>query len=186
AVGRRRQRPDGGWRCCDPRRARPFQARFRVHGSPGLDSGRGSRGLRMNAPPPYPRMPHLVPGRGTRDDRVLGDADCKLILSRPVLVEEKLDGANVAVWLEGGRVECALRSGLGGQDRARQLGPLRAWLAPRNDELVELLVENAMYAEWLYLTHTIRYDRLPAYFVGLDLWSPTGGFLHPGDPDERL
>ena len=55
------------------------------------------------------------------------------MLARPVLVEEKLDGANVVVWLEDERIECALRSGVGAQDRGKQLGPLRAWLAERTD-----------------------------------------------------
>ena len=133
----------------------------------------------MNAPPSYPKIPHLVPGRGTSDDRVLDDDEARTLLSKPVLVEEKLDGANVVVWLADTRIDCALRSGPGGRDRARQLGPLRAWLSERTDELRELLAGRALYAEWLYLTHRIPYDRLPAYLVGLDLWSPDGGFVSP-------
>ena len=131
----------------------------------------------MNAPPPYPRIPHLLPRRGTSDDRVLDDDDARALLSKPVLVEEKLDGANVVVWLAGTRVECALRSGPGGRDRARQLGPLRAWLSQRTDELRELLAGRALYAEWLYLTHRIPYNCLPSYVVGLDVWSPDGSFV---------
>jgi RNA ligase len=139
----------------------------------------------MTTPPAYPRIPHLVPGRGTSDDRALADVESELLLSKPVMVEEKLDGANVAVWLEDGRVECALRSGPGGQDRAGQLGPLRAWLGQRTDEFRDLLAGRALYAEWLYLAHAIRYDRLPAYLVGFDLWSPDTGFVTPEERDER-
>lgn len=140
----------------------------------------------MNEPPPYPRIPHLVPGRGTRDDRILRPKEVDELLTRPALVEEKLDGANVVVWLQEGRVECALRSGVGAQDRGRQLGPLRAWLAERTDRLRELLDERALYAEWLLVAHGVRYDALPAYLVGLDLWSPTLGFAGPGTREELL
>jgi hypothetical protein len=140
----------------------------------------------MNEPPSYPRIPHLVPGRGTQDDRVLGPNEADAFLTRPVLVEEKLDGANVVVWLHDGRVECALRSGSGAQDRGRQLGPLRAWLAERTDRLRVLLDERALYAEWLLVAHGVRYDALSAYLVGLDLWSPTSGFVAPDIREELL
>lgn len=140
----------------------------------------------MTAPPPYPRIPHLMSGRGTRDDRVLNLHELDALLAHDVLVEEKLDGANVVIWLEDGRVECALRSGLGGQDRGRQLGPLRAWLAGRSESFRELLGERALYAEWLLVAHGTRYDALTSYLVGLDLWSPTSGFSAPDVRDQRF
>ena len=140
----------------------------------------------MSAPPAYPRIAHLIPGRGTRDDRVLEPTEADALLMRPVLVEEKLDGANVVVWLDDRRVECALRSGVGAQDRGRQLGPLKAWLGERADRLRDLLDGRALYAEWLLVAHGIRYDALPAYLVGLDLWSPRSGFAAPDARNELL
>lgn len=134
------------------------------------------------APPPYPRMPHLVAGRGTRDDLVLDPADAAGLLARPVAVEEKLDGANVAVWLQEGRVSCSLRSGPGAMDRAGQLGPLRAWLAEHDEAMRQVLAGGAaVYAEWLLLTHTQAYDRLPAYLIVLDLWRVGSGFAAVDD-----
>src|SRR4051794_20391690 len=100
----------------------------------------------MNEPPPYPRVAHLVSGRGTPDDEVLTSSLSEKLLHAPLLVEEKLDGANVAVWLDdSGSIQSALRSGLGGQDRGRQLGPLRAWLFERADRMRDLLAEHALY-----------------------------------------
>lgn len=123
-------------------------------------------------------MPHLVPGRGTRDDLVLQPEQVVTLLAREVVVEEKLDGANVVVWGEGHRIECALRAGPGAADRAGQLGPLKAWAAERTENLRRLLAGDlALYGEWLYLTHTVAYDRLPSYFVGLDLRRQDGYFL---------
>lgn len=134
-------------------------------------------------PPPYPRVAHLVAGRGTRDDVVLGPADRRELLGGPVVLEEKLDGANVALWIEEGVVQVALRSGVGAADRAGQLGPLRAWVAERSDDLRSLLVDGiALYGEWMLLTHSVAYDELPAYLVALDLWTPSAGFM---SVDER-
>lgn len=132
----------------------------------------------MTAPPPYPRVPHLIAERGSRDDVVLGDSEVSNILAAEVVVEEKVDGANVVVSKGGsGQIDCALRSGLGAMDRAGQLGPLRAWLAI-HDEEVRAALDGwpVLYGEWLLVAHSIVYDRLPAYLVVLDLWRPVDGF----------
>lgn len=137
-------------------------------------------------PPPYPRLPHLVAGRGTRDDLVLPVSEAAALLAGPVLVEEKVDGANVVLWLADGRVEVALRAGPGAMDRAGQLGPLRAWAGEHDVALRRVLDvegEPALYAEWLLLTHTSVYDRLPSYLVALDLWRPGRGFAPPDERD---
>lgn len=154
----------------------------------GLDLRRGpghpGGGAAMTVPPPYPRLAHLVPGRGTRDDVVLGGGDVATLLAGPVVVEEKLDGANVVLWMVDGIIRCALRSGPGAMDRAGQLGALRAWTAQHDHELRQLLANGtALYAEWLLLTHTVTYDRLPSYLVALDLWRPADGFVGVGERD---
>lgn len=135
----------------------------------------------MTSPPQYPRIPHLVAGRGSRDDLVLSDRDVASLLSGPVVVEEKLDGANVMVWVnDDGSLAVSLRSGPGGMDRAGQLGPLRAWAAAHDSLLREALRGwSVLYAEWLYLRHTVDYDRLPSYLVALDLWQREAGFATP-------
>lgn len=135
----------------------------------------------------YPRIHHLVPGRGTRDDLVLGETEVRNLLRVPTRVEEKLDGANVHVWWEDGWLRCATRSGEGGQDRAGQLGPLRAWLATRADQLRPLLERGSvLFGEWLLLEHSIHYSSLPAFLIGLDIWDPELGWLDADQRDERL
>lgn len=134
----------------------------------------------MTVPPTYPRIPHLVPGRGSRDDLVLDPGMVVLLLDRPTVVEEKVDGANVVIWSEDGAVRCALRSGVGGSDRAGQLGPLRGWLGRDGVRLADLVTEGpVVYGEWMWFTHTVGYDHLPALLIGLDVWTPAEGFLAP-------
>jgi len=132
----------------------------------------------MTAPPPYPRVPHLIGDRGSRDDLILGERDVGNILAREVVIEEKVDGANVVIWKGGsGQIDCALRSGPGAMDRAGQLGPLRAWLASHDAEVRAALAQwPVLYAEWLLVSHSLVYDRLPAYLIVLDLWRPVDGF----------
>ena len=133
----------------------------------------------MTAPPKYPRVPHLASSEAaTAADRVLSTDERRALLRADVVVEEKLDGANVMLWNEDGRVQCSLRSGPGSADRAGQLGPLRAWVAERGDQLRTLLGDGAvLYGEWLWVTHTVAYDRLRSYLVGLDLRRGDGSFL---------
>lgn len=42
-----------------------------------------------------------------------------------------------------------------------------------------------LYGEWLWLAHTIRYDRLPDHLVVFDLWHPDSGFADLAERDER-
>jgi hypothetical protein len=112
----------------------------------------------MSAPPPYPSIPYL-------------DADPSRFLRRRCRVEEKLDGANVAIWLDGGAWRVMSRGGPDAMDRAGQLGRLRAWVAERDEQLRAGLDPTvALYAEWLWIEHGTPYDRLPSYLVLLDAW----------------
>jgi hypothetical protein len=123
----------------------------------------------------YPRIPHMKPGRGTRDDLLLTAAQVQSMLAHEVVVEEKIDGANVSIWWEHGWIQCALRSGEGALDRGGQLGPLRAYLAKRAEQLRPLFAgDRTLIAEWLWFAHGIVYDALPAWLIGLDLVEASG------------
>jgi hypothetical protein len=110
-----------------------------------------------------------MPSRGTRDDQSLPASAVDLLLADSLVVEEKLDGANVSLWYDNQSVKAALRSGATSMDRAGQLGTLRAWAAQHSDHLIGLLSHGGvLYGEWLYVGHTTLYDRLPSFFVGID------------------
>ncbi len=138
----------------------------------------------MKPPPPYPRVPRL--GAATGDDLSVSRTEEHEWLHRAVEVEEKLDGANVSIWMDDGLPRVAGRAGPGARDRAGQLGPLRAWTARRIPQLAQVIGDDhALYAEWLWLEHSLPYDVLPDHLVVLDIWSPHRGFLATSERDAR-
>ena len=140
-------------------------------------------------PPSYPRTAHLPPvGVPVRDDLVLSDAEAARLLADEVIVEEKLDGANVTVWLDAvGVPQAATRGGPGALDRANQLGPLRGWIAAHGDELRALLAPgDVLYGEWLWWRHAVTYDALPDWHVGIDLADSAGRLAEVDERNRRL
>jgi hypothetical protein len=146
----------------------------------------GKNGDRGTAPPPYPRIPYLWPSDvATAGDRVVPDVERELWFHRHVVVEEKIDGANVTIWWEDGRPRVASRGGPDAMDRGGQLGPLRAWADRRYEVLRPMLEGGAvLYAEWLWLSHTVVYEALPDYLVALDVLRPDSGLLALPERDE--
>ena len=143
----------------------------------------------MNWPPPYPRIEHLSASTSVpREDLVLVPTAVQVLLSHPIFVEEKLDGANVMLWRnERGIVEVATRGGPDAIDRAGQLGPLRAWVAQREATLRAALQSDlVLYAEWLWFQHSVRYTRLPDFLIALDMLERSGRWLDIGERDAAL
>lgn len=142
----------------------------------------------MSWPPSYPRVPHLPPApTATRDDLVLDATATAALLNGPVVVEEKLDGANAMLWLADGQVRAATRGGPDARDRGGQLGPLRAWAAQHAEGLRDVLsIESVVYAEWMWLRHSVPYDTLPDHLVAFDLFSSGGGFASVAERDRAF
>ena len=120
----------------------------------------------------YPRIAHLAPGPGvSADDLVLDGPTRERVLATPVVAEEKLDGASVAVWFDSREPKVATRGGVDTIDRGGQRGRLRAWAAGSAHALRGALGESlVLYGEWLLRRHTVPYDRLPGPLVGLDIY----------------
>lgn len=127
----------------------------------------------MKTPPPYPRTQYL------HDDPTP-------FVGTHLRAEEKLDGANVAVWLSDGRIRVMSRGGTDAIDRAGQLGRLRAWASERDEALRGLAADGSVvYGEWLWARHGLTYDQLPDWFVVLDLWTAERGFALTPERQER-
>jgi ATP-dependent RNA circularization protein (DNA/RNA ligase family) len=143
----------------------------------------------LNAPPKYPRIPHVISGSaGTLDDVVLPAEALTDLLEREVLVEEKLDGMNVMVWIVGGEPRVGTRGGAETSDRSGERGRLKAWAAAHAVQLVAGLGERyVLYGEWLRRRHGVPYEQLPNAIVGLDVLDRRDGrFLSVDERDAVL
>jgi ATP-dependent RNA circularization protein (DNA/RNA ligase family) len=127
----------------------------------------------------FPHIPHLAwLGSGTpRDDKVLPAADANALLSGEVVIEEKLDGANLGV-------SVAEDGGLRLQNRGQYLVPpfggqfsrATAWVERRQDELAPALGNDLiLFGEWCAARHSIVYDHLPDWFLAFDVYDRAAG-----------
>ncbi|HBP18827.1 MAG TPA: DNA ligase, partial [Planctomycetes bacterium] len=121
----------------------------------------------------YPRTQHLQGSRLQPGDHDLAAVSLDELEGRPLVIEEKLDGANAAIGFDR-QGELMLQSRghfLRGGRSERQFDLLKTWAAARAHELRGVLgARYVVYGEWLYAKHTIFYDRLPHYFHEFDVY----------------
>ena len=140
----------------------------------------------------FPHTPHLAwLGVGEpRDDKVLTPDETESLLSHNVTVEEKVDGANVGFSVdEEGNLQAQNRgSFLTPGNCPPQFKPIWQWLEPRRDALCDALFPDLMlFGEWCYAAHTVRYSRLPDWFLGFDVFDRASwGFWSVSRRDELL
>jgi len=132
----------------------------------------------MNAIVKFPRTPHLEGSRAQA-----GDEDVPIVRPRdlrglPLVIEEKVDGANSGISFEENQkliLQCRGHV-LSGGPRERQFDLFKRWANHHRDALWNILGNRfVMYGEWLYARHTIRYDQLPHYFLEFDLLDRING-----------
>ncbi|MBA2448696.1 MAG: RNA ligase family protein [Chloroflexi bacterium] len=129
----------------------------------------------------YPRTPHVEGSRPQPGDEELASVPFRTLAGRHLVVEEKLDGANVGVSF-GPSGELRLQSRghfLDGGQREQQFNFFKAWAACHQARLFEALgTRYVVYGEWLYAKHTLFYDALTHYFLEFDvLDTGTAAFL---------
>lgn len=127
----------------------------------------------------FPHTPHLAwLGEGTpRDDKVLSPIEAKALLAGEVVVEEKLDGANLGLSLSP---EGILRAQNRGQyladPHAGQFSRLTAWLALHAEDLHAVLEPDLiLFGEWCAARHSLDYAALPDWFLLFDVYDRTAG-----------
>lgn len=123
----------------------------------------------------FPRTPHLAwLGEGKpRDDKVLSPDEAKSFFENEILVEEKIDGANVGVFVDEKGIVQAQNRGtlLTTANRHPQFKSLFGWLAVHRDAFLTRLPPDLMlFGEWCYAVHSIFYSRLPDWFLAFDVY----------------
>ncbi len=120
----------------------------------------------------YPRTPHLEGSRLQEGDGDLSQVRFSEIRNKHLVVEEKLDGANVAVSFLSGELMLQSRGHyLRGGARERHYELFKLWAAGHREELYSILGDRyIMYGEWMYSKHRVYYNRLPHYFIEFDIF----------------
>ncbi|MBX3184850.1 MAG: RNA ligase family protein [Polyangiaceae bacterium] len=123
----------------------------------------------------FPHTPHVAwLGKGSpRSDKVLARHEVSYLLSSEVIVEEKIDGANLGFSVgNDGALRAQNRGSFLDLDAPKgQWKPLKRWLASRRHALADALAPNLMlFGEWCYAVHSVRYTRLPDWFLAFDVY----------------
>lgn len=121
----------------------------------------------------YPRTRHIEGSRLQPGDEDLSQAPFSEICGRHIVIEEKVDGAQVGIrftpdgelWLQsrGHYLVC-------GSAHEAQYAIVKAWAMAHRDALWRALGSRyVLYGECMQKKHTIFYDALPHYFLEFDI-----------------
>jgi ATP-dependent RNA circularization protein (DNA/RNA ligase family) len=127
----------------------------------------------------FPHTPHLAwLGQGSpRDDKVLTPKQVSALLADAVVVEEKLDGANLGLSVSP---QGALRVQNRGQYLVEpfmgQFSRLESWLAQHRPALLDRLTRGLiLFGEWCAARHSLDYADLPDWFLVFDVYDREAG-----------
>lgn len=127
----------------------------------------------------FPHTPHLAwLGEGVpRDDKVLSVQEAATLLAGEVLVEEKLDGANLGLSLApDGTLRAQNRGQYLSEPHAGQFARLPTWLAQHEAGLLSVLrPELILFGEWCAARHSLAYTALPDWFLLFDVYDRGDG-----------
>ncbi|MBF0220061.1 MAG: RNA ligase family protein [Gammaproteobacteria bacterium] len=112
-----------------------------------------------------------------RDAKVLSPPEVAALLAGDVVVEEKLDGANLGLSLTlDGNIRAQNRGHYLVHPHAGQFARLTAWLTQHDDALRSVLPPNLiLFGEWCAARHSLEYVALPDWFLLFDVYDRSAG-----------
>ena len=138
----------------------------------------------------FPHTPHIAwLGDGTpRDDKVLSPAEAQALLADEVVVEEKLDGANLGISVApDGTLRIQNRGQYLAAPYTGQFDRLARWVNTHEDVLFDALHEHLiLFGEWCAARHSVAYDSLPDWFLVFDVYDRSAGRFWSTDRRDAL
>lgn len=102
----------------------------------------------------------------------LSPAEITRLFNGEVVVEEKLDGANVGIIRHKKGFHLQKRGSLVGPSEHAQFQYFHAWANRiKYDSIMKIPIRHIVYGELMYAVHTVFYDKLPDYFLMFDVWN---------------
>lgn len=122
----------------------------------------------------FPQTPHVT-WLGTdspREDKVLSQSEVADLLSSEVLVEEKLDGANLGVSIDSNfELQVQNRGQYLQTPFTGQFSRLNGWLGQHSFQLIDnLRPGQILFGEWCAARHSMDYTSLPDWFLLFDVY----------------
>src|SRR5690606_3052267 len=114
-----------------------------------------------------------------RDDKVLSPIEARDLLAGEVVIEEKLDGANLGISVSPeGEVRAQNRGQYLIAPHMGQFERLMDWVALGADVLFDVLGDRLiLFGEWCAARHSLGYSQLPDWFLVFDVYDrETGRF----------
>lgn len=122
----------------------------------------------------FPSTPHLTlpDGINIRGEKLLSESERDAFLCHEVVVEEKVDGANLGISFDvDGNIRVQNRGSYLSLPWSGQWEKLGEWLVPRTNALFDHLTDRyILFGEWCYARHSVPYDRLPDWFLAFDIY----------------
>jgi len=119
----------------------------------------------------FPHTSHIAwLGQGRpRDDKVLSPEEARAFLQADIIIEEKVDGANLGFSVSSqGELRAQNRGHYLEHPFSGQFSRLETYLAQHEDGLIDALSGGLiLFGEWCAARHSLGYERLP------DLLSPS-------------
>ncbi|EIJ43248.1 ATP-dependent DNA ligase [Beggiatoa alba B18LD] len=122
----------------------------------------------------FPHTPHLI-WLGTsipRNDKLLEKIEVTTLLNSEVIIEEKIDGANLGISVDAqGNLQIQNRGQYLKEPFSGQFRKLKQWLAQHHYDLVNTLTHNLiLFGEWCAACHSVYYEQLPDWFLVFDVY----------------
>lgn len=127
----------------------------------------------------FPHTPHIAwLGEGSpRDDKVLSSSEMADLLAGTVVVEEKLDGANLGFsQAPDGNLRAQNRGQYLAEPMAGQFRRLPEWMSLHGARLVDALGDGLIaFGEWCAARHSLGYPALPDWWLMFDVYDRREG-----------
>lgn len=125
----------------------------------------------------FPQTPHIgwLGDSLPRDDKLMSPDDIDLLLSGEVVIEEKIDGANIGVSFDpDGTLRVQNRGQYLETPYSGQFSRLTSWLGQFRQGLLQVMNRDLiLFGEWCAAIHSIEYLELPDWFLLFDVYDRT-------------